>query len=338
MNKLKAAIIGCGAIYRNHADALVDSQFAELKLVVDINEERAKQAAQDYNCIYSTDFYKVLEDKTIDVIHLCTPHYLHGVMAKAAMKSGKHVFTEKPMSISTKEAKEMIKDSKEYNRHLAVCFQNRYNNTSVKAKEILEGGSLGSIKGVKGFVTWYRDENYYTESGWRGSFSTEGGGVLINQSIHTIDLIQWLAGGITRVKANVDTRKLDKVIEVEDTADATFVFNNGSHGIYYATNCYSTNSPVEIEIHCEKGMIQLKDEQLYVTIDGKTELVASDKIGNNKYKSYWGLSHSIHINNFYRGVIEDNSEYYVTGEEGIKTLEIIEAIYRSSAGHRWINL
>jgi predicted dehydrogenase len=338
MNKLKVAIIGCGAIYKNHADALIDNNYAELKYVVDINESKAKEAAKLYNCEYLTDFQQILDNPEIDAIDICTPHYLHAPMAIAAMKAGKHVFTEKPMSIAVKEAEEMITVAKQYNRHLGVCFQNRFNSTTVKALEVLNSGTLGSVKGIKGFVTWIRDEKYYTESGWRGSFKTEGGGVLINQAIHTIDLMQWIGGGVEKLKANVDTRTLSQVIEVEDTADATIVFKNGAKGIFYCTNSYTTNSPVEIEIHCDKGNLHIIDEELYLVKDGKKENLATDKIGNNKYKSYWGLSHSILIAKFYEAVYNNDFSTYVSGEDGIATIKIIDAIYKSSAGHKWINL
>ena len=338
MDQIKAAIIGCGAIYRNHADALKSSGIAHLAAVVDINEERAKVAASQYGCSYYTDYREMLKDSSIQVVHICTPHYLHASMSIEAMKAGKHVFTEKPMALDEAQAEEMIEKSKLYGKHLGVCFQNRCNNTSIKAKEMLSKGSLGKVLGAKGFVTWHRDEPYYTESGWRGSFKTEGGGVLINQAIHTIDLMQWLVGGVNEIKANVDTRLLDKVIEVEDTADATMYFNNGAVGLFYATNCYTTNSPVEVEIHCEKGRLSLVENDLYL-IEGSTRtLLVTDKSEDPTYKSYWGVSHKTLIDKFYKSVATPGLCEYVTAEDGIETMKIINGIYKSSALGKKIRL
>jgi predicted dehydrogenase len=338
MKKLKVAIIGCGNIYKNHADAIAYSEFAELAYVVDIKEEKAIEAAKQYGCKYETDFNKVLSMKDIDVINICTPHYLHAPMAIASMKAGKHVFSEKPMSISVEEAEEMNRVAKETGKHLGICFQNRFNATTIKAKEILDSGELGQLLGVKAIVTWFRNKAYYTESDWRGKFSTEGGGTLINQAIHTLDLIQWLGGGINKLKANVDTRMLEDTIEVEDTADATLIFNRGFHGIFYATNCFSTNSPIEMEFHCEKGSLHFYDKQLFVIKAGERKVVESDNVAEGKYKDYWGLSHAVLLEKFYRGVIEDNRELYVTGEEGIEAIKLIQGIYKSSESRIWVSI
>lgn len=338
MKKLKVAIVGCGSIYKNHADTLIDNEYAELAYMVDINEKKAFEAAREYGCKFETDFNRVLNDPHIDVINICTPHFLHAPMAIEAMKAGKHVFTEKPMAISVADAKEMNKVAKETGKHLGVCFQNRFNATTIGAKEILDSGYLGNILGVKAIVTWFRSKSYYAESDWRGRVNTEGGGVLINQAIHTLDLIQWLGGGINKLKANVDTRILEDTIEVEDTAEATLIYNGGFHGIFYATNCFTTNSPIEIEFHCEKGSLHFYDKQLYIVKDGVRQMIETDKIGKGEYKDYWGLGHAILIEKFYKGVIEDNRDIYVTGEEGIKAIEIIQGIYNSSRSRHWVTL
>ena len=208
MEKMGAAVIGCGAISGVHADALRESQYAELLCVVDIKEDRAKKAADRYSCQWETDYRKVLDNKDIHVIHVCTPHYLHADMAIEGLKAGKHVLVEKPVAINVEQAKKMLEASKKYKSFLGVCFQNRYNPTSVVAKQILDSGELGKVLGIKGLVTWYRDEEYYSSSGWRGSFDTEGGGVLINQSIHTLDLMQWFGGDIESSKGGVYTKFL----------------------------------------------------------------------------------------------------------------------------------
>ena len=162
--------------------------------------------------VSGTDFNEVIKTMP-DVVHICTPH-LHTEMAVKALMAGKHVLVEKPVVRHIDEIKQVIKAREESGRCIGVCFQNRFNTTSQKAKEIIDSGTVGAVKGIKGIVTWYRDEDYYTASGWRGKFATEGGGVLINQSIHTIDLIQWLAGGVEAVKGGVSTQLLGKVMKL----------------------------------------------------------------------------------------------------------------------------
>ena len=329
MKKLKAAIIGCGNIYVNHANALINSDFAELIAVTDINENKAKVAADKYNCKYYTDYKEMLQNTDIDVVHICTPHFLHSTMAIDCIEAGKHVLVEKPMDISVKKAEEMIAAKNKYNKHLSVVFQNRYNETSIKAKELIEQGTLGKIKGIKAIVTWNRDKNYYVSDSWRGKWATEGGGVLINQAIHDLDLIQWFGGAIDSVKGNADLRMLNGVIEVEDTADATITFSSGAVGIFYATNCYSMNSSVLIEIQLEKGSLRIEDGKLNLLKDGTVTLLCSDISSDSAAKSYWGEGHKRMIKCFYESILR-NDESYITAEEGIKSLLIIEEIYKSA--------
>lgn len=189
MKKLNSAIIGCGSIHTVHAEALVSSAHANLYAVCDIDEARASNSAEKYNCRAFSDYHEMLNDSNIDVVHICTPHYLHAPMAIAAMKSGKHVLCEKPIATSTGDAEEMIRVSRETGKKLGICFQNRYNTTSQKIKDTLVSGKAGKILGAKAFVTWHRDKSYYDSGEWRGTWEKEGGGVLImgdgdNYSIH----------------------------------------------------------------------------------------------------------------------------------------------------------
>lgn len=330
MKKLNAAIIGCGAIHQIHADAIQSSEHAQLYAVADIDEQKASKAGSQYHCKYYTDYKVMLENENIDVVHICTPHYLHAPMAVDAVKAGKHVLVEKPVALNVQQALHMLEEVKKHDRFVAVSFQNRYNNTSVKVKEILDSGQLGKILGIKGIVTWHRDVPYYTESGWRGRFETEGGGVLINQAIHTLDLMQWFGGEVEAIKGHVDTRVLDQVIEVEDTADATLYFKDGAVGVFYATNCHTTNSPVEIEIHCEKGTLRIVDGELLMLQDGRKECIASDH-HNGAYKDYWGTSHKKLIDHFYQCILEQDEEDYITAEQGIEALKLLKGIYDSSS-------
>lgn len=341
MDKFGAAIIGCGNIHRVHAEAICNSSYAELLAVVDNNEERAKYSAQLYKCRYYTNYKDMLKDDNIKVVHICTPHYLHVPMAIDSVNSGKHVLTEKPVGMNVEEAYRMIETAEINKRFLGAAFQNRYRENSIKAKEILENGELGKVYGIKAFVTWHRDEEYYTKSSWRGKYVTEGGGVMINQSIHTLDLMQWLVGEVESVKGHVDTRVLDKVIEVEDTAEATLFYKNGAIGIFYATNCYARNSGVEIEISCDKGILKINDNELILIKDGISNIIINSNEKNkdgNIYKSYWGNNHHKLIEQFYNCIKEGKADGYITAKEGIESLKVIEAIYKSSKENVRVNI
>jgi len=230
----------------------------------------------------------------------------------------------------------MIAVSKETGRKLAVCFQNRFNNSSIAMKEIIDSGRVGTIIGARASVTWSRSPKYYTGSDWRGKWATEGGGVLINQSIHTLDLMQWLLGPVSSLKAHIDRYTLAEYIEVEDTADVFFKFANGAKGLFYATNSYVANSPVEIEIICEKATMKLSDKLIVKFTDGAVEEY-DDTIDRSDEKAYWGNSHRKLIESFYNSILND-VDFSVCGAQGIPTLKLIEAIYTSSASGAIVKL
>lgn len=336
VDHFKIGIIGCGAIHSIHADAIMKNPKTKLAAVCDIDEDKAKKASILYGCDYFTDFNKLLSQDNIDAVHICTPHYLHAPMSIAAMRAGKHVLTEKPMAISTADAEEMIKVSEQTGKRLGICFQNRFNTTSERIKELLESGELGKIMGGKAFVTWHRDESYYKSGEWRGTWEKEGGGVLINQAIHTLDLLQWFIGDVERIKASVDTRLLKDIIEVEDTAEATLFFKNGTSALFYATNSYCTDSPIEIELVCEKAIIKLVEELTIKYSDGRVaQFTDSDKASGEK--AYWGCSHKVLIEDFY-DCLENGKNFTIDGKQGIKAVKTIQAIYASDKKREYIKL
>ncbi|HZJ57001.1 MAG TPA: Gfo/Idh/MocA family oxidoreductase [Clostridia bacterium] len=331
MEGFGVAIIGCGAIHRVHADAIMNNGMGKILWFVDLKEDRAKASAKEYGGGWCTDYREALKDPGVNIVHICTPHYLHSQMAIDAVNAGKHVLVEKPAAINLEQAKAMAKAARDNNKYITINFQNRFNPTSIKAKEIIRSGEMGGVRGVKGLVTWFRDADYYMESGWRGSFQTEGGGVLINQSIHTLDLMRWLVGEVESIQGNVSTRTLKDVIEVEDTAEATLYFKNGARGIFYATNCYTDNSAVEVEIHMDKGMLRIYDNELIRVEDGKSEKLIDENSETSPYKSYWGKSHDTLIRHFYKNIMNGAGKAIIPVEEGMWTLQILDGIYKSSS-------
>lgn len=322
-------MIGCGSISGVHLKAISAIGSARLLAVVDIDRALAEKTAKQYGCDYYTDYHEVLRREDIDVVHLCTGHYLHAPMAVDALNAGKHVLTEKPMAETKAAARTMLNAAEANpNVQLGVIFQNRYNPASVIMKKYADSGELGRLLGMKGIVTWYRGRDYYATE-WKGKWATEGGGVLINQSIHTLDLLQWLGGEVFSIKGTVSNDSLEGVIEVEDSAHAHLVFENGATAVFYATNAYRANSPVEVEMLFEKGRLYLRGDSLYLECDGEQTLLSEPVANDLGVKSYWGVSHGAQIQDFYDH-IREGRPFWINGPEGYKAFRLVMDIYESS--------
>ncbi|CAM3608027.1 MULTISPECIES: Gfo/Idh/MocA family protein [Saccharibacillus] len=331
MTKTGAAIIGCGTIFAQHARALVNMEEAQLRLAVDLDLPRAEREAAAYGCEAARDYRTVLERPDIEVVHLCTPHHLHAEMAAELLAAGKHVLTEKPIAHTPEAARSLrIAAAAAGPAQLGVVFQNRYNESSRQIREIIDSGRLGRLLCLKGAVTWSRSPDYYTDNPWRGRIATEGGGLLINQTIHTLDLLQWFAGGeIERIAGSVTTDALGDYIEVEDTAHACLDFSNGVRALFYGTNAYLANSPVELELIFEQGLLLQRRDRLYLLQEGEeTELCRPARSAAGA-KSYWGLSHGLLIEDFYRHV-RAGRKFWLDAEEGGRALDLVHGIYAAS--------
>lgn len=329
MKELQAAIIGCGMISKNHLKALNNIDHVRCSAVCDIIPEQAETAAAQYGIskIY-TEYQQMLKEPELDVVHICTPHHLHTQMAVDALLAGKHVICEKPMALSEKDADQMTATRNRTGKNLGICFQNRYNEAAVYMKKQLSSKKLGNIIGARGQVIWDRKPEYYTNSAWRGRWDTEGGGVLINQAIHTFDLLRWLTGPVKTVEASISTKRLRKVIEVEDTVDILMTGADGQRILFYASNCYVKNSPVELEIICEKGSIKMIGNEVVTEENG--EIIRKDySSGTVLGKDYWGSGHGLLISDFYQ-CIQMGKPFPISAEEGIISVQLLEAVYRSA--------
>lgn len=325
MSTLRSAIVGCGCIHHSHVKGIDSTDRSKLVAVCDIDKEKADNAAEKNECKVFYSFDDLMEYGEFDVLHICTPHYLHAEMAITALNKGKHVLTEKPLAISSLDAERMCKTAKEKGLYLGVCFQNRYNQSTDYIKEILDSDRLGKIKGVKAMVIWDRSEEYYCSGVWRGKIATEGGGVLINQAIHTLDLVQWFVNSkVTDIKASISTKRLYDCVETEDTADALITFENGVKAIFFASLCSVENSPVYLEIMCDKGKIVLSDKLLIKEL-GKDDLILDINRPKGE-KAYWGEGHNRLIEEFYKSII-DNKEFLIDGESAKTATNIVEKIY-----------
>ena len=338
MDILNSAIIGCGAIHSCHVNALRQIPNVALRALVDIDSVKGLTLAMAYQCRFYQDYREMLLDDAIDVVHICTPHFEHKEMILAALAAGKHVFCEKPVGMNTRELIDITRAADRAQSLLGVCYQNRLNPTSQRIRQELGHGQLGKMLSIRAVLTWSRFGDYYRLSPWRGKFATEGGSLLINQAIHTLDLMQWFGDGVQAIKGVVDSTFLAQATEAEDTATANMMLGNGARGLFYATNCYSTDSPLLLEIHCEKGILQLHQNSLWLIVEGRSTQLVSDEITIEMEKSYWGSSHNKAISSFYRAISENIHSGYVDINQAEISLRMVDAIYQSSLLRRWITV
>lgn len=194
MKKLRVAVIGCGRVSEKHFDAIHHSEYAELVACCDIKQNRAQAAAKKYGCKAYALYQDLFANEKPDAVHLCLPHYLHSAVAIEAFDFGINVLTEKPMDINYGSAEKAVRAAKEKDVLFGVIFQCRYNDSAQLVKKALASGKLGKIISARSTLTWTRPDSYYAESDWKGTWDKEGGGVVIDQAIHSIDLVNWLIG------------------------------------------------------------------------------------------------------------------------------------------------
>lgn len=328
MTEVRVGLIGCGSIAPVHAAAIAKSTLARLVAVVDVDEKRAQTFAETWQSAYTTNYEELLDRDDIDVVHICTPHYLHASMAEAAIRKGKHVLVEKPVALQVEDGERVSALAEQKGKQVGVVFQNRYNEASVQMKEWVNSGKIGKLLGMRAFVTWKRGAEYYESGAWRGKWDTEGGGVLINQSIHTLDLLQWLGGDIQRVRGQASTLVLEDVIEVEDTAHAVLDFASGARAVFFATNGHVADAPVDIEVIFEHGTLIQRRESLYLYKDGEETLLCHPPEQENFGKSYWGIGHARCIEDFYECILA-NRPFSISAREGLQALRIVKEVQRS---------
>lgn len=303
----------------------------------DIRPERAAAAAEAYGIPHTeTEYHRVLDNPEIDVVHICLPHYLHAQVAIEAMEHGKHVLCEKPMALDPADAEKMIEVRDRTGRTLGICFQNRYNDSSRYMRSLMDSGRMGKVLGARGAVFWNRNPEYYTESDWRGTLDKEGGSALENQAIHTFDLMQWLTVPIKTVEASCSTKRHKGVIETEDTCDVFMTGPNGERLVFFCTNCYVKNAPVELEIVCENGSIRMVGNLVTTELDGKTE-TKDFSSGTVFGKDYWGSGHGFLIEDYYTRLAA-GERFPVSGEEAIVSTRLLHAVYSSAKNHEVIRL
>jgi predicted dehydrogenase len=326
---IQAAVIGLGVISKAHISAI--ETLSNARLIAACDTDPAKRSFLPAGTAFYTDYEEMLRREKPDVVHICLPHFLHYPVAKKVAEAGFNIFAEKPLAMNGAEAAEYVKLEENYGVKICLCLQNRLNDSSETLLRLLQSGEYGRITGIRGSVAWYRSKEYYEASPWRGIMAQAGGGCMINQAIHTMDLMQYFAGSpILSVKGTLG-QVLDYGIEVEDTATGHIVFENGARGLFTASVANYTDENVEISVRCEKGEFILRDKKLLLrgtAPEDGGEILASDSV-SFVGKSVYGNSHGKLIGKFYQA-IEAGGGWYIHPQEGVPSLLMIDAIRESS--------
>lgn len=337
---LRIAVIGCGRIAVHYRQAFRNiGKDVQPVLTFDKVPERAADYAAGFEgCAASaeTDPQRVaslLKEKDVELVHILLPHHLHGAYAVAALKAGVHVLTEKPVAITLEEADRMIEAQQRSGCQLGVIFQNRYIDGVQRVRQWIADGTLGAVKGAFSTMNWYRPASYY-QCDWKGRWATEGGGVVIDQAIHSIDLVRYMTGmEAVKVQGHTARRVLD-MIEVEDEADAAITLANGAVYSFFACNYYTSNSPIRVEISCEKGTALLTYDRMQVDwSDGRREYIEpAGAAGETAGAGYWGAFHEKQLRACYDAVRRGEPMPW-SAQDAKKTLEIVLGIYESARIH-----
>ena len=318
---MRVAVIGLGMIGKLHARILIEKKM-NICALCDVDTDKVKTQCNAWGIdlpVYS-DWKIMLQEAKPDVVHICTPHYLHAEMVVACLQRNIHVLCEKPMCIRKEDISLIVKAEKSSNAILGVCHQNRYNDVNVFLKQYLCGKEILSAHGT---VVWKRDKAYYSQAEWRGKWLTEGGGVLINQALHTLDLMQWFCGTPQTVKGQMDNFSLDGAIEVEDTA--MLLCDGRRRFTFYATNAGGCDMETEIRLKLKSGenIVAFPD-----ALSINNEIVSKEDMAVVLGKCCYGNGHEKLIADFYE-CIETGRSFSINGEEAAKVVRIILGAYES---------
>jgi predicted dehydrogenase len=329
------ALIGAGNIARVHAKAIAEIGNAKLIAVFDTSEPACRSLSQELGGLdWTGDLDARLARDDIDIVSICTPSGTHADLAVKAARAGKHLIVEKPLDITLAQADRIIVAARGNGVKLTGIFPYRFKIGVYKAKEAIDQGRLGRLVLADAYVKWYRAQDYYR--GWHGTWALDGGGALINQAIHNIDLLQWLAGPVDTVYGHIAT--LGHEMEAEDTASAVLTFANGALGVIQgATSCWP-GDPARAEFRGTHGTIILEEGQIKVwklrdsTPEEERALTALEAREGHAAADPMAISfisHRLQIEDMIQAIAQDRTPR-VSGSEARKAIEIIRAIYLSA--------
>ncbi len=323
-----AAVIGCGDVSTIHFEAIEAVEEIELVAVCDTDPEALAAAVGRYGVPGFADHRTLLASMLPDVAHVCTPHHQHVPVALDLLDAGVHVLVEKPLAHTHEEAERLVEAAERSDSRIGVCFQNRYNATSQAARELLASGEVGAVLGAAATVMWTRTPDYYRAKPWRGRWETAGGGLLINQAIHTLDLVQWLVGDVVDVSGRAATRLHGDVIEVDDTAEMLLTHDGGARSVVFGSLATVRDAPVTIEITAERATLSIRGDLTITHADGRVERL-KERRAPSRGRSYWGVSHEVLIRDFYTRLGEDEP-FWISPREATKSLRVLTDVYAQS--------
>ena len=336
---MKYALIGCGRISRNHIKAAKNNAL-DIVAICDVEKSKLDQLKneQELNDKLSlfTDYLEMIRTLDLDIVAIATDSGSHAKIAKDCIRMGINVLIEKPMAMNVKDAEEIIQLGSEYGVRVAVCHQNRFNKSIQKLRESVDTGQLGVIHYGTANVRWFRDKNYYSAASWRGTLEKDGG-VLMNQAIHNIDLLLWFLGGdVIEVKSFM-SNFIHPYIESEDFGAVIIKMSNGTYGIIEATSStYPKNFEETLHIFASKATIKIGgysvnriDEWI---VDGNENTDLIKKEFSEEPENIYGNGH-IPLYQDLINSIKDNRKPFVSGEEGIRALRLIEEVYNQNRGN-----
>lgn len=349
MSKVGFGIVGCGNIAPIHAESITNIPEARLVAVSDVREENAKQMAERFSAeAYYTDFRKMLERDDIQAISLCVPSGMRAEMGELCAQAGKHIMSEKPLEVSVDRIDRLIAATKAAGVKLGCIFQYRFAEGPEYVRKALDAGRFGRLVLGDAYIKWYRSEEYYKSGQWRGTRSLDGGGALMNQGIHQIDLLLWFMGPVAEVTAKT-TAIGHEGLEVEDLACALLTFQNGAMGVIEGSTATWPGHPARVEVHGSNGSAVIEDGGLkfwkFKEETEEDERIRKEQMGDSVLGSgaadpmanLKSEGHRRQIEDFVHAIIE-NRDPIIGGHEGRRSVEVIQAIYRSAAKGETVRL
>jgi len=331
MSTVKFAIVGTGSVVPIHAQAISNISDAELVAICGRSAAKTQELAAKLKCDSYSDYQEMLKRPDIDVVSICTPSGNHADLGVEAARAGKHVIIEKPLDITLEKADELIKACQTNNVKLGSIFQRRYSDGVAALKSLLEQGKLGKLIFGGCYIKLYRSQEYYDSGAWRGTWELDGGGVLMNQGIHYIDMLQFLAGPVAEVQGHCGTFGHEG-LAVEDTAAAAVKFQSGALGVIEGTTCAFPGLVSRVDIYGTEGSAVIENEVLTsVQLKSGYEYKAGSSAEKAGVSSP-DISFECHRRQFQEIVtaIRNDGEFPIDGTEGRKALEVILAIYKSA--------
>ncbi len=340
-------IVGCGMISHFHAKAIEELRGARLAACFDSRFESAERLAEEYGGNAYRDLDSMLADPAVDIVTVCTPSGAHMQPAIAAAQAGKNVIIEKPLEITLKRCDKIIQACEKNEVLLSTIFPSRFHAASQQLKKAIVAGKFGTLSLGDAYVKWYRTQDYYDSGQWRGTWALDGGGALMNQAIHSVDLLTWLMGPVAEVTAQTALLAHQR-IEVEDVVTATLRFENGALGVIEATTAAFPGSFKRIEIHGSHGSAVIEEEDIktwqFAKMSSTDRKIAAEFEGRTKTgggaADPAAIGHQAHTAQF-RDVIsaiKKRTSPGIDGHEGRRSVEIILAIYQAAESGKSVKL